>query len=521
MSRFSRKFISCILLVLSCYLFVSLICCYSNDKFRSLSSSSSFDYLPSNSSDDSLVVSLSSNRVLQNVASNDDQSDNETVKERNYNEDGMENFDHATESDIEWNDLDDNPSTELESTTPIVVPDDERSILFVHVGKAGGETIKEAFEHCCSIRKNVARKNNCYANLPNSTLSDIVKGYVHGIGPTIPSDIRENVTSILINLRNPIDRIISWYGFVNPHHCNQGTSGTTNCIVKRHVLNHLQEDYLINKLYMTCFPTIEDFAIGTNPKAKRTSDECKVLARIIVEGGEYWGNRRLSYPFYAHAKANYRYYYTQFIQEYWNEKEILVIRTNHMWDDMVSLEQYVGGSSTFDTLVGTHYSHGSEKYKQISMLSNSSTTTTTSTNSKTGVIPLPAGALKSLCCAMINEIILYRSILYKASNLNDEQKQSTFQEDLQRCNYDDFDTMLLECSTIPRLTEEIEITVAPPRTPNGGSASIKNNATTGSDTTTTRRVMPTRLISLTDLLSERNRQRLNITSATTRVRRNL
>lgn len=362
--------------------------------------------------------------------------------DRYFNIDNSNTFDH-----------------EITQSSPPNVSNEERQILFVHVGKAGGETIKEAFEYCCSIRQKKRRRQTCYDNLPNSTLSNIVVGYAHGMGPPTPLGILQNITSLLIVIRHPVDRILSWYGFVNPHYCNgtMASFASTNCKMKRYILKHPGDTYLMKQFFIDCFPTVEDFAIGTNAKSLHTTEECKIIAKIVTEGGVDTSGK-LSFPFYAHARANYKYYYTKYIEPYSNEKEIFVIRTKHMWDDMLSLERQVGGSSTFDTLLGTQYSHGSETYKNAMIQSNSSTTTG---SNKTGVIPLPDPALKSLCCAMIQEFILYKSILYKASNLNAEQKHITFQEDLQRCNYNDLDTMLIDCAAERRFTDAIKIIAKP------------------------------------------------------------
>lgn len=104
-----------------------------------------------------------------------------------------------------------------------------RRILFVHVGKSGGETIKQVLAAGCSVMRNAKRRKDCLTGLPNSVISDQVEGYFHCFSVQ-PRNMEANATSFLFNLRHPVDRVISWYKYVHPHNCHPDVdSGSPAC----------------------------------------------------------------------------------------------------------------------------------------------------------------------------------------------------------------------------------------------------------------------------------------------------
>jgi Sulfotransferase family len=113
----------------------------------------------------------------------------------------------------------------------IDLPDKKnRTILFVHVGKAGGETIKSVLDAGCQVMHNVRRRTKCLANLPASKLSAAVVGYFHCF-KVQPSGMAVSANSYLFNVRHPVDRTISWYRYVSPFNCVPGGASrvSPNC----------------------------------------------------------------------------------------------------------------------------------------------------------------------------------------------------------------------------------------------------------------------------------------------------
>lgn len=124
----------------------------------------------------------------------------------------------------------DSSSTDWLSVVPL--QNVTRRILFVHVGKAGGESIKQILKAGCSVMRNRNRRKTCLAALPNSTLSDGVAGYFHCFSVQ-PKRMESGATSFLFNLRHPVDRALSWYKYVHPDNCHREVDhGSPACLAK-------------------------------------------------------------------------------------------------------------------------------------------------------------------------------------------------------------------------------------------------------------------------------------------------
>jgi Sulfotransferase family len=346
-----------------------------------------------------------------------------------------------------------------------------RSVLFIHIGKAGGETMKEVFEFTCSTRLKKKRKENCYKNLPkDSRLTKLVHGYAHGDGPSTPMGFEHhnNTTSFLFNIRHPMDRFISWFEFVNPIYCKKGVGTATSCRTNKRIEQNQNESFLIKDFFDTCFTEVYQLFVAILPldvqqqypisSSLSTTDFCKHVARIVVASIEpYSGKtqesqRLLSWPFILHAQCNYRKYYTRFFQKC-KPQEVLVVRTNTLWDDLVNLEQYVGGSSNFSTIIGSKYTHGSERrYKtnrnisSILLASMSSLLKNHTNNDAALIVEL---LIQNFCCALMDEMLVYKDILFHASNLNEQTKNQQWLYDLNHCYFTSIDHMLNTCNAIP------------------------------------------------------------------------
>lgn len=108
----------------------------------------------------------------------------------------------------------------------------DKSIVFVHIGKAGGETIKAALEVGCAVKKNKLARKQCKTSLQHSALSDQVKGYFHCFRVLPKENVinQTTTTSYLYNIRHPVHRIVSWYRYIHPSHCNAENKGISqNC----------------------------------------------------------------------------------------------------------------------------------------------------------------------------------------------------------------------------------------------------------------------------------------------------
>mgnify|MGYP005856585679 CR=1 FL=1 len=305
-----------------------------------------------------------------------------------------------------------------------------RTITFVHVGKAGGMTLRRATSLRCRLRTKETRNQTdaelepCMMQLfsPNATLPRQVRHYFHMYA--YQQEQLERSTSFLFVLRNPVDRIISTYRYSHPENCPQNKSISATTSWGCHVAKFLKERPRSQgyEEYSVCFPSpaMEDFAqsvmspwkdrssvILPNNKTKTYTFQqqlkCRQLARNLVEGQ---GRERPN----PHMKYNYLYYQKKTLDAF-PEKEIFGIRTEHEWEDLMALDKSLGGTGVFPNR-GNAFSHGSESYAPS---------------------PLSNEAYQKLCCVLNADIAVYQNILDHVLNLDETQKRECMEDVKQKC----------------------------------------------------------------------------------------
>ncbi|CAB9509631.1 expressed unknown protein [Seminavis robusta] len=313
-------------------------------------------------------------------------------------------------------------------TTPtsIVIPHNpNRTITLVHVGKAGGVSLRRMTVIFCKLfftRKKhytpetVARKFEKCVDLQfaNSTaLAHLTKHYFH-LEEYSTQELEES-TSFLVTLRNPVDRIISAYRFSHPGNCNDGNRNEIwhprGCEAEKH---RDQPGLIQNRILYDCFPSpaMEEFAqailrpwrrgtFGPN-LTKDERRECRWLAREMVQGSGTWGSG-------PHMLYNYAFYAQRSIWKY-PTKEVFGVRTEHELEDIVALDALLGGNGQFRE--NAEVSHGSEGYVAS---------------------PLSTEAYQKLCCVLEMEIDVYQDLLQRVLNLNQTAKQETVDSLRHKC----------------------------------------------------------------------------------------
>jgi len=312
----------------------------------------------------------------------------------------------------------------LAATTPFVSTRNNRTILFVHIGKAGGETIKSVLETGCQVMRNAARRNKCLAGLQNSRLSDSVKGYFHCF-KIQPPQMAHKADSYLFNVRHPVDRAISWYHYINPFNCvSENNRISPNCAAANQLQN--KPGGFVSQFFDLCFRTVEDWvygAIGKRANGEPALQACVDLAHKSLAGKLDWKD----IPLAAHMTANYQQY-TSMTTRKFKSKEILVVRMEHMWDDLKSLDVWLGGTGDFGRASGTKYSHGSETYG--------------------GSKSITVATAKLFCCALQSEMEIYLDLITSAANLLEVHKQQTRDAATARCGFASWDEMISHCATL-------------------------------------------------------------------------
>lgn len=217
-----------------------------------------------------------------------------------------------------------------------------KRVCFVHVGKAAGSSLG------CSLGFQLhCKKEMLYplGVLPVST-TNVIHNDV--------SDCDQQMDLYLYSLRDPLERIRSWYVY---------------------------DKRKLGKLRHECnFTTLNDLAeIGLTG---RSSDLCNGRARRALLGYEKFGK---------HAYFNYRFYRSQVP----SNATIAVIRAEHLLDDWMSTERLLGSDHYVKQLPERNTNRRGYDEKHLTDESR-----------------------RLVCEQLCDEIQVYKDLLFRAANLN-------------------------------------------------------------------------------------------------------
>jgi hypothetical protein len=301
---------------------------------------------------------------------------------------------------------------------------EDRKILYLHVGKTGGTSMDKIFGSNCDLYKAWFLKEKCYKALPQiePVIARLTKRTIHLKWRAEDKQFaKHDATSFLFTVRSPLTRVVSAF---NMHHLSN---------IKKPRDSY--ELHLRSIFYDKCFPTIEDLAVVLmnkiqsnssktfeirdfrNPSISNTIDCYKVGYHTL------WGNGHLMQN--EHLKFNYEFYARETIRKY-PDKEVLIVRTEHLWDDIDSLNMALAetlvkygavynatllhdrnktaSKSTFSHLKNHTHSFGSEGYKVKSGLSKE--------------------GKEILCCHLSEDNQVFEDIVRGAVNIGEEEKES-------------------------------------------------------------------------------------------------
>jgi hypothetical protein len=154
-------------------------------------------------------------------------------------------------------------------------------ILYVHVGKTGGEFVKAQLQVSCKTRKNRDLKRECqdrFADgVPSTQVSQQTVGYLHVDSILYPRNAIPLATHYMYTLRNPLDRVISWYIYNHPWSCDRRDSSSPSCQMEE------RPSGCWGFRFFQCFPTVESFASEIDP-SKPNNDKCNQIAWQGIHG---------------------------------------------------------------------------------------------------------------------------------------------------------------------------------------------------------------------------------------------
>ena len=303
-------------------------------------------------------------------------------------------------------------------------------MIFVHVGKCGGETIRQTLQIVCYMRQKMLIQRQCldkFLKIPEvatTKLSLSTVGVIHAKAffPKRNDLLLQQEggysNAFLVSIRNPIDRIKSWFDYVNPYNCNSYIERSSSaCQTDR-----LRPKDWGHQFFKQCYSAgLESMALDlamTTTTTKTAGDEKRNSPTNMSNNNSTikttkYGNIPCSQIAWqglrgdadmkqsTHLHFNYVYYAIKTIHKY-PTKDVMVVRLSQMWNDLNVIEQRVlGGNIPIKEENYDLVTHGSQNF------------TTKSKN-------LSQEASFLLCCAIQDEIKVYIELLQRAINLNDE-----------------------------------------------------------------------------------------------------
>ena len=126
-------------------------------------------------------------------------------------------------------------------------------------------------------------------------------------------------------------------------------------------------------------------------------------------------------------------------------KEVIVVRMEHIWDDLKALDRQLGGTGDFVAVEGSAYTHGSESYYNSNNSSKHQRLALAGDTADDDSAAAVLMAVQLLCCALQTELHTYRDLLIRAANLYKNDKLETVQAAVERCGWRSWDEMTLAC----------------------------------------------------------------------------
>jgi hypothetical protein len=327
------------------------------------------------------------------------------------------------------------------NSTQRTLPKKRRKMVFMHVGKTGGETLRRhVFQFSCRLIFNEQERTKCLRDVgKESVLSSVTRGICHQKHSWPTPKYVQRATDYLFTVREPIARFESWYRYSHPNNCilqpaqKEGGGGVAmnidGCKAKRRSI--LQGPASFSARFWKCFPSIESMAEALDDPAYSSSSSYPPDS-IIHNATDCIELVRFAFLFVGvtdlfHLTANYRYYSQMAgLEEHPDHKTVWVVRTDHLWSDAERIDKRLGGQGNFSHTQNVRYSHGSESFRDKRGLKKDAN-------------------LDRICCALWPEMVAYRSIMDRAANLNDAERIESYTLTWKRCNVTSWELLEDRC----------------------------------------------------------------------------
>ena len=294
-------------------------------------------------------------------------------------------------------------------------------VLFVHVGKAGGSTIRhvnnKAYKSCKEKKKLPSNTDTPYS----CTLARMTPGkFVHIWNR---QDTYSNYSRFLVTVRNPIDRLVSWFYFSRTHkrtHTIHSCYNTINDLVTATMLP--KTNLTGNEDYPPYFHNTTNNCVEVGQKCLMGEQNCKhhnfYNNEVYMEDLVYWRscyNKLNQQPQIADHNDNG--------QDHCEARDIRidVIRQEYAEFDFFHVLKLWGAPPSPET--GFNYK---AKNTLADATARSRINQTLLQVSPSKYISLEG--VQALCEAICSELLAYKSLVANADNLNSSDVVNAFQD---------------------------------------------------------------------------------------------
>lgn len=219
---------------------------------------------------------------------------------------------------------------------------------------------------------------------------------------------RSTFHAFLYTLRNPVDRLVSWYYYEHP----SAKKNQRKC-------HNVRKFHRYRGNRKGCFKTLQEFAINCRNHTNAT--KCQKLAYSVASGQVHCGcssHNALGYDWYSRKMQTMANNISTTTINH--NITMLAIRTEHVAHDWDKLERR--GNSHSTTISST--SRFQSKSGNARQGSNSTT--------RQDAFLLKRARL-NLCRALCHEIQVYKKLLYAAQNLNPMEVHESLYELIATC----------------------------------------------------------------------------------------
>lgn len=212
------------------------------------------------------------------------------------------------------------------------------------LGTKGGSTISAHIRNGCHEEYRRACVNRKDGWIVNETVaSKRIKRYYHM--EHIPDESLVNFTTLITTVRNPISRFLSAFAYGHPINCK--ITGTICSSLERQRFTCFPSiSYLVKAAMGRAVLALDHVHLHPSFHNRRVREEtapinCTELARIAFGLDERWPVVNATHPWLKHMTMDYRQYYRSMPPD----KELLVLRNEHLWDDWVKVNHILSSEN--------------------------------------------------------------------------------------------------------------------------------------------------------------------------------